>query len=196
MYNQTRWVTSRGARWINMPKLQQPRIRNNRLVTALVDIQVGAREWFTWLEGNTSFIVDGPASRYTARREERRGHSYWYAYRRHEGKLAKAYLGKSDELTMQRLEDVRAQLAGENLLERLASEAGTLSGLELEPAAGLSLSALSKMRPPAMPHYLVRRPRLTERISGAIPLIYAPSGYGKSTLINEWCQTCGRPVAW
>lgn len=179
-----------------MPKPHQPRIERNRLVTPLGEIQVGSQDWFTWLTQNTVFVVDGPASRYTARREERRGHTYWYAYRRREGKLAKAYLGKSDELTTERLEEVRAQLAGENLLERLATEAGTLSGPELEPVAGLSFSALSKMRAPAMPQYLVRRPRLTQRISGAITLIYAPSGYGKSTLINEWSQTCGRPVAW
>ena len=165
-------------------------------MTPLAEIQVGSQEWFDWLSRNSVFIVDGPACRYTARREQRRGHAYWYAYRRHEGKLAKAYLGKADELTSERLDDVRALLAGENLLERLATEAGTLSGPNLEPAAGLSFSAQSKMGAPAMPQYLVRRPRLSQRISGAITLIYAPSGYGKSTLINEWSQTCGRPVAW
>src|SRR5579859_2107506 len=108
-----------------MAKPPQPRIQQNRLVTSLAEIQVGSQEWFDWLSGNSVFIVDGPACRYTARREQRRGHAYWYAYRRHEGKLAKAYLGKADELTSERLDDVRALLAGENLLERLATEAGT-----------------------------------------------------------------------
>ncbi len=42
----------------------------------------------------------------------------------------------------------------------------------------------------------VARPRLTQRITTPITLIHAPSGYGKSTLLNDWRQSCGRLVAW
>src|SRR6266498_2915320 len=177
MYNQPCWVTPILDVWSNMPKPSQPIMQRNQLMTGLVEIQVGSQEWFAWLTRNTVFVVDGPACRYSARREVRHGHTYWYAYRRREGKLAKAYLGKSDELTTERLDEVGAQLVGENLLERLATEAGTLSGPDPGPVFSLSFTALSKMRAPAMPQYLVRRPRLTQRISGAITFIYAPSGY-------------------
>jgi LuxR family maltose regulon positive regulatory protein len=40
------------------------------------------------------------------------------------------------------------------------------------------------------------RLRLTQRITAPVTLIHAPSGYGKSTLLNDWRQSCGRPVAW
>lgn len=43
---------------------------------------------------------------------------------------------------------------------------------------------------------MVTRPRLTRQISTPLTLIYAPSGFGKSTLLNDWKQTCGFPVAW
>ena len=63
-------------------------------------------------------------------------------------------------------------------------------------AAGLSYLPLTKVRPPALPPRLVVRPRLTQQISRPITLLIAPSGFGKSTLLNEWRQTCGIPVAW
>src|SRR5258708_6430265 len=102
-----------------MPSQNQRIIKPNRPIPPLAEIQVGSQEWFAWVTRNTGFVVDGPACRYSARREVRRGHTYWYAYRRCEGKLAKAYLGKSDELTAERLDEVSAQLGGENLLESL-----------------------------------------------------------------------------
>ena len=42
----------------------------------------------------------------------RAGGTYWYAYRRRNGKLTKAYLGKTEELTPERLQQVNARLAG------------------------------------------------------------------------------------
>jgi len=49
---------------------------------------------------------------------------------------------------------------------------------------------------PVVPRQLVTRPRLTKRITTPLTLVYAPSGFGKSTLLNDWKQTCGFPVAW
>src|SRR5258708_37665701 len=40
---------------------------------------------------------------FTARKEQRPGGWYWYAYRRSQGKLHSVYLGKSEELTLERL---------------------------------------------------------------------------------------------
>jgi LuxR family transcriptional regulator, maltose regulon positive regulatory protein len=53
--------------------------------------------------------------------------------------------------------------------------------------------------PPARPN-VVPRPRLSERLNGALTrrltLISAPAGFGKTTLVSEWVAGCGRPVAW
>jgi len=53
--------------------------------------------------------------------------------------------------------------------------------------------------PPIRPK-LVSRPRLIERLSGAmdlkLTLISAPAGFGKTTLLSECAARCSRPVAW
>ena len=47
---------------------------------------------------------------------------------------------------------------------------------------------------------IVLRPRLIEQLNegleGKLTLISAPAGFGKTTLVNEWISSCGRPVAW
>jgi LuxR family maltose regulon positive regulatory protein len=155
------------------------------------------------------FVFHGNAGHLTARRETRRGAPYWYGYRWRVGKLAKAYLGKSVELTQERLEQACARLAGQNshsLLSPQSDSAEWMVALNHSPTttkvsaerpeAGLSYLPLTKVRPPALPPKLVARPRLTQRISRPSTLLIAPSGFGKSTLLNEWRQTCGIPVAW
>ena len=53
--------------------------------------------------------------------------------------------------------------------------------------------------PPPRPN-LVPRPRLLERLNaglrGKFTLISAPAGFGKTTLLSEWIDSCERPVAW
>jgi len=51
---------------------------------------------------------------FTVRRERKRHSWYWYAYHKHNGKLHKAYLGKSEEMTLQRLNCVATALAGQD----------------------------------------------------------------------------------
>src|ERR687883_291855 len=67
-------------------------------------IAVGTAAWFAWLDQASTFAFVGPSGRYTARKE-RAGRSgwYWKAYRMERGKLRRAYLGKSAELTLERL---------------------------------------------------------------------------------------------
>jgi LuxR family maltose regulon positive regulatory protein len=68
--------------------------------------------WVAWLEQVTSFAFQGQAGSFTARKERKqRGTSYWSAYRRTQGTLAKKYLGTSRDLTLARLEAIAAQLA-------------------------------------------------------------------------------------
>jgi LuxR family maltose regulon positive regulatory protein len=55
---------------------------------------------------------------------------------------------------------------------------------------------------PAQRPYHVARPQLVERLEAglaqgcSLTLISAPAGYGKSTLLVEWIQASGMPVAW
>ena len=67
--------------------------------------------WFAWLEEVSSFVFQGQAGSFTARKERKqRGTSYWSAYRKTQGKLAKKYLGRSSDLTLARLETIAHQL--------------------------------------------------------------------------------------
>ena len=55
--------------------------------------------------------------------------------------------------------------------------------------------------PPVRPE-LVVRPRLIERLNAGLvsrrnlTLVSAPAGYGKTTLVNVWLRSTGRPFAW
>lgn len=76
-------------------------------------IKVESQRWFKWLESSPSFRYT-PTSNdpYTCRKEKaNRGEAdYWYGYRKVGGKLHKRYIGKSHDLTVQRLEEVAALL--------------------------------------------------------------------------------------
>jgi len=73
---------------------------------------VGSPAWFAWLATATSFYYDGRRGTFTAHCERRqRGDLYWTAYRRQRGVLRRVYLGKADQLTTQRLEEVALLLS-------------------------------------------------------------------------------------
>lgn len=46
----------------------------------------------------------------------------------------------------------------------------------------------------------VPRPRFRERLGEAterrLTLVSPPAGFGKTSLVNKWLATCGKPVAW
>jgi predicted ATPase len=71
--------------------------------TSLDPIIIGTAAWYSWLEQHRSFCFEAGRMTFTARREQRLGGRYWYAYRRSHGKLHTAYLGKSEDLTLERL---------------------------------------------------------------------------------------------
>jgi len=78
------------------------------------EIAVASPSWIAWLTdpATRSFSFQSPSCRYTARKEHRsRGGEYWVAYRKQGGKLHKAYLGKAEDVTLARLEDVAAVMA-------------------------------------------------------------------------------------
>ena len=71
--------------------------------TSLDPIPIGTAAWFSWLEQHRAFSFETGHLTFTARKEQRPGGWYWYAYRRSQGKLHSRYLGKSEELTLERL---------------------------------------------------------------------------------------------
>lgn len=77
------------------------------------EIEIDSKDWFDWLDDDEtrSFAFEGFNGRFTARKEsKKRGNQYWYAYRWVNGKTTKAYLGTSDNLTRQKLNEVAVRL--------------------------------------------------------------------------------------
>jgi len=71
-----------------------------------------SQEWFAWLAGIPSFAFEGRAGRFTARREtKQRGERYWVAYQRIDGKLWKRYLGRTCDLTAEKLEEAARSIS-------------------------------------------------------------------------------------
>src|SRR5258708_3854247 len=71
-----------------------------------------SQEWFAWLASIPSFAFLGRAGRFTARREtKQRGESYWVAYQRIDGKLWKRYLGRTCDLTTEKLEEAARSIS-------------------------------------------------------------------------------------
>lgn len=156
-------------------------------------------DWCAWLAEHEQFRFVGEAGHFSARRESRKDcGDYWYAYRRRDGILHKAYLGKSPDLTLDRLEEAAGTLAGRTLLDNLSLSPAAADKTTPEGwAAGTSFTLQAKFRPPTLPPTLVTRPRLTNRLATPVTFISAPGGFGKSTMLNAWREGCREmPVAW
>jgi LuxR family transcriptional regulator, maltose regulon positive regulatory protein len=68
--------------------------------------------WFAWLEHATTFAFISPSGHFTARKERQaRGGGYWKAYRTSHGTLHRVYLGKAQDLTLDRLNQAATTLA-------------------------------------------------------------------------------------
>ena len=79
-------------------------------------LNVGTPEWYAWLNNFPTFAFSSEYGSFTARKEtagNRRGGSYWKAYRTRNGKLHRAYLGKSEALTLERLNEIAFVLSSE-----------------------------------------------------------------------------------
>jgi predicted ATPase/DNA-binding CsgD family transcriptional regulator len=76
-------------------------------------IRVGTPAWFAWLEEVSTFAFIGRSGTFTARKEPKpNGGAYWRAYRKRNGKLHRAYLGKSEDITLERLNAIAVVLVG------------------------------------------------------------------------------------
>src|SRR5260370_10365505 len=107
-----------------------------------VQIVVDTSDWYTWLQTASAFTFRGEEGLFTAHKERagnRRGRAYWRAYRTRQGKLHRAYLGQSEELTLERLQSVAVVLAskgaGDGSLDMPGQKAGTSSSADASPLA-------------------------------------------------------------
>jgi len=149
-------------------------------------LAVGSPAWFAWLADDAarSFSFRSPAGAYTARKERRqRGGAYWVAYRTAAGRQHKVYLGRAEDLSLERLDEAAAELAG-----------------RVTGTVGLPLLATKLFVPRPRPD-LVPRPRLLARLdagldAGRCSLLSAPAGAGKTSLLAAWLAQLDRPVAW
>src|SRR6266700_124432 len=174
-------------------------------------IQVGSEEWFAWLSqpATRSFAFSSLQGALTARREHRRGTWYWYAYRSQEGHLHKTYLGKSGDLTLVRLHEAATMLSEERAARpeqpdtiRPPQPPAATQSSSVTGTPSLHLLATKISVPPARLSR-VTRPRLTQQMNaamrGALTLIVAPAGWGKTTLLGAWHTEASRgawPLAW
>ncbi len=179
-----------------MPGYEKAIVKDGFLQMGSEPIPVGSIFWFEWLSKAKKFSFKYPDGAFTAQQETRRNTSYWYAYKRRNGKLHKAYLGKTEELTLERLRQagdyLRDEDSNENSPAALMPSDPYLFGSRIDS----SFLPITKVTVPVLPRQLVSRVRLNQKINTPLTLIHAPSGFGKSTLLNHWKQTCGYPVAW
>jgi LuxR family maltose regulon positive regulatory protein len=175
-------------------------------------IEVGTSAWYGWLADATSFTFHSEHGSFTAAKERRGAtREYWKAYRRHAGKLQRVYLGKSIELSLERLNAVAQELAGRVAGARADGEPARSNGGVLverpqlaEPASATTLYlTMTKLNVPTPRQNLVPRPQLVGRLDAAIEqsqkliLIAAPAGFGKTTVLIEWLGRAAAPaVAW
>ncbi|MGZ3645284.1 MAG: LuxR C-terminal-related transcriptional regulator [Ktedonobacteraceae bacterium] len=182
----------------------------------VINVELGSPTWFIWLDQVSSFAFHGRRGSYTARQEQKeRGGGYWYAYVHEQGKVTKRYLGKSEDLTVTRLEQTaqllvkhssditsRVELMEEHRISSdLAPPATTIehespisTWLQQEP-----LLATKIQRPrlrPATIHRAQLIEQLQQGMEGACTLLSAPAGFGKTTLLLAWLAASDTPVAW
>jgi predicted ATPase/DNA-binding CsgD family transcriptional regulator len=131
-------------------------------------VRVGTPAWYTWLQQARAFTFRTSSRQYTVRKEQasnRRGGWYWKAYYRRAGKLCSTYLGKSERLSLERLQELAGALedagaeydafaeptGGANPLAANSSPSGNHVLLETQVAwqqggdAGHSLSATASV---------------------------------------------------
>ena len=173
-------------------------------------IVVGSPAWFAWLESATVFAFVSVHGAFTARRERAgsgRGTWYWRAYAHQAGGRRRAYLGRAEEVNLERLHAVAALLAEprasaltQEQADRGASARRGPDGGRPVAAAPVPLLLATKLYLPRVRPDLVLRPhlfaRLDEGLNGSLTLVCAPAGFGKTTLVATWVRHTGRPTAW
>lgn len=164
----------------------------------------GAGEaWTAWLAAQRSFAFQGRAGRLTLLKEARQGGvGYWYAYRRQGRQTRKHYAGRSEDLTLARLEAIAAALnppasgpatpfvpQAPGIPARPGGEDAGPQEIALQPREPAPLLA-PKLQPPRLHSGLIRRARLLAQLDAGLErrliVVNAPAGCGKTTLVRQW----------
>jgi non-specific serine/threonine protein kinase len=90
-------------------------------------LTVGSPDWYRWLDDAATFAFVGRHGAFTARKEPAsngRGGWYWRAYRKHDGTLRHRYLGRSGDLTLERLQAAALALEAWDGRSSAAAETG------------------------------------------------------------------------
>lgn len=186
-----------------------PTVQEDRLIYQLdgrtQEILIGTPEWYAWLELALTFTFRGASGTFTARKERagnKRGGRYWKAYRKREGKLLSAYLGKSETLTHQRLHAIAAKLNEEENLTSSrvihASSPGSSFLPDLPTAAPIGGPQVEQASRPSTIHFfnlpaqlssLIGREQDTARVCASLRrsqvrllTLLGPGGVGKTRL--------------
>ncbi len=132
-----------------MARSRLPLVYNNRLFLAdeekdqLPSIVVGSESWYRWLahEQNQSFSFKNSLGTFTARRERKRNGWYWYIYHKRNGKLRKGYLGKTEKITLERLNAIAKTLVS---LSTVNDWSKTCSPLEVDDASRVTVDFVDR----------------------------------------------------
>jgi ATP/maltotriose-dependent transcriptional regulator MalT len=143
--------------------------------------------WLAWLGSVSSFAFHSPGGSLNVYLERRpRGGVYWYAYHTSGGRTRKCYLGRTENLSLARLEETARTLLPEQ-----------------KPPQALDQGMLvlsGRLAPPRLPNALVERERLLAALDGALAtpltLLSASAGWGKTTLLSAWVNRHTAQVAW
>jgi hypothetical protein len=179
---------------------------------AILGIIPGSSAWFDWLEQVSTFAFLGKSGHYTARKEtKQRGDRYWYAYLITGEQLTKKYLGKSGDLSLERLEHIVGELHSQSVLQMSLPEtlvSASTDGeedatrhpiLELRDNSLLPL-LVTKLHMPCLRNNMVARAHLVKRLQQGLTrpltLISAPAGFGKTILLAQCCAESSLSIAW
>ncbi|HET8842081.1 MAG TPA: hypothetical protein VFN35_11475, partial [Ktedonobacteraceae bacterium] len=145
--------------------------------------------WLTWLESISSFAFYSRSGAHcTVRKETIQQHgAYWYSYRSLQGRTTKRYLGRTGNISLERLEAVAESFLHASSVRATVPESPPVSS----DASTFSASLVtSRLYPPRLPPVLLRRQQLLDRFatwrSYKLTLLMAPAGFGKTTLVNSW----------
>lgn len=146
--------------------------------------------WGTWLAQHRAFAFQGQGGHITVLHEQRQGSDagYWYAYRREGKRVNKRYAGRTQHVTLARLEELAHALHAQPPAAT-ANEVVPMPPTTSPGPTPLPLLA-AKLQPPRLRSGLVPRERLLQRLDAgreeALTLITTPAGFGKTTLVNQW----------
>ncbi len=136
-------------------------------------LPVGTSAWYAWLQTATLFRVRSPFGTFTMRREQaghKQGTWYWRAYRKRDGKLQRVYVGKVEEVTLERLDAVARQLFGQG--EQKGNSEAARAGAPLRNRETIPPSAQPTIaRPSTLPLPLTSLIGRQQEVSAASTLL-------------------------